>query len=379
MDEADRTAAQFCLGLLLAALVAGCVGPTTPLGAVDGSASGEGPVVHASPTAQAESPEPGARILFSPTYQRVHEPYTWHVLVVDPAAGEPLDAARLRVFYNGLEVTESARFQFRVQQCRTAEDAQEALRLEMPYLRLGPMDDHEIVVEYAPAAGPTLSARYPFPVVAGLAGEEDVATTSPFRVPAEVLETVYEASRHYRLNPVLLVALIAQESGFNPHALSKANALGLTQVTHLAEADIAPHFQGWPRYRGIQKLSRRKLRKLIPAKIHGGNEWRLDPVKSIWGGAYYLAYLRERLSVDENRRRVEKVGEAWEQLLTEAALASYNSGLNRILYHAGRYGDRWLDQAATREAKRYVRKILSYYGAFLEPSEVEAVVQGERS
>ena len=36
-------------------------------------------------------------------------------------------------------------------------------------------------------------------------------------------------------------------------------------------------------------------------------------------------------------------------------------------------------QAATREAKRYVRKILSYYGAFLEPSDVEAVVQGERS
>jgi hypothetical protein len=129
MDEADRTAAQFCVGVLLAALVAGCVGPTTPLGAVDGSASGEGPVVHALPSAQEEPSEPGARILFSPTYQRVHEPYTWYVLVVDPAAGEPLDAARLRVFYNGLEVTESARFQFRVQQCRTAEDAQEALRL----------------------------------------------------------------------------------------------------------------------------------------------------------------------------------------------------------------------------------------------------------
>ncbi len=379
MDEADRTGATICLGVLLAALVVGCVGPTTPLGAVDGSASGDGPTLHHSPAAPETAPAPGARIVFSPTYQRVHEPYTWHVLVVDPAAGEPLDVARLRVFYNGLEVTESAKFQFRVQQCRTADNSLEALRLEMPYLRLGALDDHEIVVEYAPAEGPTLAARYPFPVVEALAGEEDVATTSPFRVPPEVLEAVYEASRHYGLNPVLLLALIAQESSFDPYALSKANALGLTQVTHLAEADIAPHFRSWPRYRGIQKLSRRKLRKLIPAKIHGGNEWRLDPIKSIWGGAYYLAYLRERLSVDENRRRVEKVGEAWEQLLTEAALASYNSGLNRILYHAGRYRERWLDQSATREAKRYVRKILSYYGAFLESPDAEELVQGDRS
>lgn len=379
MDEADRTGMAAWVPAVVAAFLAGCVGPTTPLGAVDGSASGQGPVVHSPPPSGEQPDDPVARIIFSPAFQRVHEPYAWQVVVVDPAADSPLDAARLRVFYNGLEVTRSARFQFRVRREKVGNQAEEALRLEMPDLRLGALDEHEIFVEYARVNAPALVARYPFPVVEGLAGDDDVVTTAPFRVPSGVLDAVYEASRHYGLNPVVLVALIAQESGFDPHALSKANALGLTQVTHLAEADIAPHFPGWPRYPGIEAFSRRKLRKMIPARIHGGNEWRLDPVKSIWGGAHYLAYLRDRLSADENRRRAGRTGEAWEPLLTEAALASYNSGLNRILYHLDRYGARWLEQPATREAKRYVRQILSYYGAFRESEGFGPHREGEES
>ncbi len=374
MEEGTWFAARaraLVLVLCCLPLLAGCVGPSTPLGAVDRSA--EGPEAAARPSAAPASPGEPARILFSPAYQQVHGPYTWQVVVVDPAAGDRPDASRLRVFYNGLEVTESARFQFRVDYRRAGEQAGEALLLEMPHLRLRPLDDHEIVVEYTTAQGRPISSRYPFPAVQDLEGEEELASTGPFSVEGRVLEAVYEASRHYRLNPVLLVALIAQESSFNPNALSKARALGLTQVTHLAERDIVRAFPDWPRYPEIQTFSRRKLGRLIPRVIHGGNEWRLDPVKSVWGGAHYLAYLRA------NRSTVLLAGEDRERVLAEASLAAYNSGLNRTLYWILRHRDRWLDQDNAREAKRYVRKILSYYGAFRSEPEPALAQWGEES
>lgn len=367
------------LALLLSCLplLAGCVGPSTPLGAVDRSAEGLEAAVR--PSAAPAPPEEPARIFFSPAYQQVHGPYTWQVVVVDPAAGDRPDASRLRVFYNGREVTESARFQFRVDYRRSGEQAGKALLLEMPHLRLRPLDDHEIVVEYTTAQGRPISSRYPFPAVQDLEGEEELASTGPFSVEGRVLEAVHEASRHYRLNPVLLVALIAQESSFNPNALSKARALGLTQVTHLAEQDIVRAFPDWPRYPDIQTFSRRKLGRLIPRVIHGGNEWRLDPVKSVWGGAHYLAYLRDRLTHRANRSTMLLAGEDRERVVAEASLAAYNSGLNRTLYWMVRHRDRWLDQEDAQEAKRYVRKILSYYGAFRSDPESPLAEWGEES
>jgi len=354
------------------------------LGAVDRSV--EGPELPASveavptapgPPVAAEPPEEPARILFTPTYQQVHGPYTWRVLVVDPPAGRP-ELSRLRVFYNGLEVTDAARFQFHLGYLPT-EEGEEALLLEMPHLRLQPLQDHEILVRYTAADGRSLEAPYPFPAVDDLEAEEPLATTRPFSVKPEVLAAVYEASRHYRLNPVLLAALIAQESSFDPYALSKADAIGLTQITHLAEKDIVRAFPLWPRYPGIKELSLRRLRRLIPKTVNGKNEWRLDPTKSIWGGAYYLAYLRDRLSHRANRPTVALAGGEWDLLLTEACLASYNSGLNRILYAIRKHRSAWLEQRSTREAKLYVRKILSYYGAFRGPGEEIAAVEGERS
>ncbi|HSH70321.1 MAG TPA: hypothetical protein VK997_10415, partial [Deferrisomatales bacterium] len=97
------------------------------------------------------------------------------------------------------------------------------------------------------------------------------------------------------------------------------------------------------------------------------NEWRLDPEKSIRGGAFYLGYLRDRLQTEANRRYLDNVGMDRGRLVAEASLAAYNSGLNRILYMMKTHGPEWLEQKSTREAKRYVRKILSYYGSFRSP------------
>jgi hypothetical protein len=375
MEEGTGTAGKACAFILLLSslgFLAGCLGPTTPLGAVDRSAEGP-PEASLQPPAEAlqapaapgaaEAEEP-ARILFTPSYQQVHGPYTWKVVVVDPSAPERPDAGRLRVFYNGFEVTDSARFQFRVGYRRAEERDLEALLLEMPHLRLRPLDDHDIVVKYTTARGTPVSASYPFPAVRDLGAQEAVGTTGPFSVDPTVLGAVYEASRHYRLNPVLFLALIAQESSFNPWALSKARALGLTQITHLAERDIAPAFPDWPRYPAIDGLSRNSLRRLIPQVVNGDNEWRLHPVKSVWGGAHYLSHLRGRLQHERNRPAVSLGGEDEDRVLAEATLAAYNSGLSRTLHWMLRHREQWLDQDKAKEAKRYVRKIISYYGAF---------------
>ncbi len=354
------------------ALLSGCIGPSTPLGAVDDSLA-LGPEVRAQqppephtpssrPTLPPE-PEPAA-IRFSPAYQQVHGPYPWLIAITDPSTRGMPDASRVRVFYGDHEVTESARFQFRKEVALPEGEHPAMLLLTLSPLRLDALEDHTIIVEYTSGTGERLVAEYPFPELRDMEAQELILSTRPFSVAPQVRDAIYEASRAHRINPALLAALVAQESSFNPNAVSKAKAMGLTQITSLAARDISRRYPNWPRYPGIQKFSKRRLRRLIPKVINRKNEWRLDPVKSIWGGAYYLGYLRDRLEVEANAATVAKGGPDREKVVTEAALAAYNSGLNRILFTIKRHEERWLEQRQTREAKRYVRKILSYYGSF---------------
>lgn len=353
------------------ALQAGCIGPSTPLGAVDDAVTPRSQDSAIPPAGSREAraarvpPEPEiAEIRFSPPYQQVHGPYPWRIVVTDPSAHGVPEESRVRVFYGDQEVSESAHLQFREAVEVPKGDPVPALVLTLSPLRLDALREHAIRVEYTSAAGARVVAEYPFPEVRDLGIQEPIHTTRPFAVAPEVLEAIDEASRAHRVNPVVLAALVAQESSFDPLAVSRARAIGLTQITHLAERDISRRFSRWPRYPGIQKLSRRKLRRMIPKAINRRNEWRLDPVKSIWGGAYYLGHLRNRLEAEANAAVVARGGADRDRVVTEAALAAYNSGLNRILYSIARHGEGWLDQRQTREAKRYVRKILSYYGAF---------------
>ncbi len=340
-----------------------CVGPTTPLGAVDEPFVAASAPPAAAPTTDVTRERP--RIVLDPPVQRVHGPYTLRATVTDPGRARPAPE-QVHVFYNGEEVSRAARLQFRAEYRPGAEQAPPALVLSFPQLRLGVLEDHHIELTYDAADGATVAVLHPFPAAPQLADQEPVASTDPFDASPEVLAAIEEAGRALGVNTALLAALIAQESSFDPYALSKARALGLTQVTHLAEADIVRNFQDWPRYPGISRLSRRKLRRLIPSAINGSNEWRLDPVKSVWGGAYYLAHLQRRLATEDNLALVRLAGGNAEQVAVEASLAAYNSGLNRVLYMLSKHGPAWLDQRATREAKRYVRKILSYYGTFRE-------------
>lgn len=382
MRTLSIVSSTLCLFLMIP--VVGCVGPTTPLGAVDHSLKG-GQTNHSElfqhTNEREDVPEPtqNVAIYFAPNYQQVHDAYAWQVIIRNPSRAPLPDPARVRVFYNNMEVTNSASFQFHVEYRVSEDRLWQELVLTMKHLRLNAMKNHEIRVDYTTLTGETISSHYPFPFVEDLAAEERIASIAPFDTEPEVLKAIYEASREYRINPVLLAALIAQESSFNPYALSKAKALGLTQITDLAEKDIARRFREWPRHPKIRKLSRRKLKRMIPRAINRENEWRLDPIKSVWGGAYYLGYIRDRLLHENNLPLIKKGGKKQNQILLQTCLASYNSGLSRVLQNISEHEDQWLDQRNTREAKRYIRKILSYYGVFKKPEDNPSQHQGERS
>lgn len=102
-------------------------------------------------------------------------------------------------------------------------------------------------------------------------------------------EVITEAAREYSIDPLLLIALIYQESHFDPHAQSRTGVRGLLQITR----DTADFI-------GIQD--------------------RLDPFESIRGGVRYLDFLLER---------VENTGaESWDKWFF--TLAAYNQGLGHL-------------------------------------------------
>jgi len=134
----------------------------------------------------------------------------------------------------------------------------------------------------------------------------DLAEALSTRLPK--YETfIMNASRETGVPPLLLVAIIYQESRFDPDAVSETRVRGIMQLT-TATADML----------GVD---------------------RNDPEQCIIGGARYLRNLRDRVG--------KKTDNEWDRWFM--ALAAYNQGmsnLNRTIHLAqelGRKGDSWAD------------------------------------
>ena len=127
--------------------------------------------------------------------------------------------------------------------------------------------------------------------------------------PGKYSGQVLAAAQETHVDPALIHAVIAVESGYNPSARSSAGAVGLMQ--------------------------------LMPgtAKRYGVKD-RLDPAQSIRGGARYLRDLK--ILFDDDLRLV---------------LAAYNAGEEAVM----KYGRRI---PPYRETAAYVPKVLSYYRKF---------------
>lgn len=124
---------------------------------------------------------------------------------------------------------------------------------------------------------------------------------------------VTEAAQAYQVDPALLQAMIAVESGFDPAAVSSKGAAGLMQ--------------------------------LMPetAQRYGVAD-RFDPGQNIRGGARYLRDLLQRFNND-----------------VSLALAAYNAGEGAVIQSGGRI-------PAYPETQAYVPKVLERYRNYLRDS-----------
>lgn len=157
-------------------------------------------------------------------------------------------------------------------------------------------------------------ARYQVLIVAAAEG-----TRAGERIAAEV---VYANARRYdsmieatairvRIEPQLLRAVIAVESGYNAQAVSRAGARGLMQL-----------MPATARRYGVRNV--------------------FDPAQNIHGGARYLRDLLDRFGQDK-----------------ELALAAYNAGEHAVERHGRKV-------PPFSETRRYVPRVLGIYRALLD-------------
>jgi len=150
------------------------------------------------------------------------------------------------------------------------------------------------------------------------------------RYPAYFADLVQSQAQSYGFDPLLLLALIRQESLFNPNAISVAAAKGLTQVIPSTAQYIAEQLN----QDGFQDSDL------------------LRPHVSISFGAYYLD---EQLDLFDGNKA--------------AALAAYNAGPGYTLDWVRLSGgdvDSLVNTITFEETQRYVQRIYSHYTIYRE-------------
>ncbi|HWQ33898.1 MAG TPA: lytic transglycosylase domain-containing protein [Blastocatellia bacterium] len=134
---------------------------------------------------------------------------------------------------------------------------------------------------------------------------------------ARIDELVRQAAAKYSLDPNLIFAVMRQESGFNPRAISPKGARGLMQLMPTTAVRL-----------GVRDI--------------------YDPAQNIDGGARYLRFLLDTFNGD-----------------VELALAGYNAGEGAV----ARYGNR---VPPYRETINYVQRISAHYTRLSGGSEARA-------
>jgi soluble lytic murein transglycosylase-like protein len=181
-------------------------------------------------------------------------------------------------------------------------------------LSLGLLDAWADIYKYVDEHGHVhLSDRRLGPGYRRMVTDYAVGSATPWRYRAADKEQfapiIVQTAERYRLEPSLIHAVIAAESGYDPNAVSKAGAVGLMQLMPATAA----------RY---------------------GVKDRRDPAQNIQGGTHYLSDLLKRFNS------------------LSLALAAYNAGEGAVIDHGHRI-------PPFHETRDYVRKVITYYRANL--------------
>lgn len=152
-------------------------------------------------------------------------------------------------------------------------------------------------------------------------GELDPHVAERVRYPRGYWDLVSAAAARNNLNPYLVLALIHQESLFNPNARSVSDARGLMQLLPTTAEHWAPNA-------GLAAA---------PLDLY-------DPALSVRIGTVYLHNLMELFGGDQFK-----------------AVAAYNGGEHAAAGWAAKYpgdDDQWVENIGFRETRDYVKKVI---------------------
>ncbi|HEX3015430.1 MAG TPA: lytic transglycosylase domain-containing protein [Desulfobacteria bacterium] len=150
------------------------------------------------------------------------------------------------------------------------------------------------------------------------------------RYPMPYREIVQKSSRQYGVDPILVTAVMREESGFMPKSRSNAGAQGLMQ--------LMPDTAAWAaRKAGIVDFRQEQL---------------YQPETNIQLGAWYLSSLSQQFGNN-----------------TVLVLAAYNGGRGRVQdwldhHEISPVGN--ADQIPIPETREYVKKVLRSYAKYRE-------------
>jgi soluble lytic murein transglycosylase-like protein len=148
---------------------------------------------------------------------------------------------------------------------------------------------------------------------AGLPGTAAATAMAPAPVPPEQIDAlVQQNAATWQVDPALVKAVIANESGFNANATSKVGAQGLMQLMPETASSL-----------GVRDA--------------------YDPAQNVAGGTRYLKGLLDRFNGDE-----------------KLAVAAYNAGPNAVEKYGG--------VPPFAETQNYVQNVLSSYDRYRAPA-----------
>ena len=144
--------------------------------------------------------------------------------------------------------------------------------------------------------------------------------------PLKFWNELQQAAQSYKVDKFLLLALVREESYFNPNAVSSSNAVGLGQVIPPTGKQIAKKL-------GITKYNL------------------FDPSTSLKFGAFYLAQC------------IDDFNGNW-----QCALAGYNGGPHNVKKWIAERStakmDEWVEWIPFKETRQYVKKVIKTYYAY---------------
>jgi soluble lytic murein transglycosylase-like protein len=347
--------------LLLIIVLTSCAGPTTPFGG-DIFISESFDIKKTSSSFLTKT----IKFDFFPERQYYNSPYNLSIKIQDP--NFDLTKFKYEIIYNHKKLNRWLKSETII----LPETKEDPIEIVFNNLSILPGNINEIAFLYYPSDSDS-------PVVHKLKVPEcfknplskSFLSLSPFNIKKDLKSFINTKSREYNYNPSLIAALIAQESSFNNTAISKAWALGLTQVTPIAHREIKQVKKDWEIFPNFSKLPLKTIRSYLKDNtINENNDWRLNPNRSIEGGIIYLDYLTSYWKTPDKQEILHK---AFEENIPEVdiLLASYNSGAYRVKKSIQENGTEWLTKKNLHEARKYVMNIKSYCFSFNQGSQHE--------